>query len=487
MNRPALHLATLPLALATIWFSACQEPEVAAQRPRAIIFLVGDGMGSSQISFARNLNLSPGERFAFESLPATGLVSTYSASNFVTDSAAAATAFATGMKANNETLGFDPEGNPLETIVDRAQQQGWKIGYVTDTEITHATPAAFYAAVQNRYQEVDSIALQLLEQSPDVALGGGKKNFLPQTQEGARQDGRDLLSEARQQGYQIWEHGTKLGKDLKEPLPDKLLGLFASGHIPYVIDNQRLPSLEGYPSLAELTRVALGVLSKKDNPFFLLVEGGRIDHAGHSFDAVSVAAQVEAFDEAMEVVLQYQENHPETLVVVTADHATGGLAITDFVDWGSFGDQKASNDDLVADLREPESQLGTDFLARMTGYPAFSPEHVATIRSMDSKYDAARLVGSVLSDRFGVTWLPQFESGPESTDGHTGEDVPIYAGGPGAHLFSGALDNTEIPQRLCRLLGWSELNPMTRSVKAAAGRLVLAEPNPMELADLESH
>lgn len=487
MNRTAIHLAALATVLATVSFSACQQPEKLSRKPQAVIFLLADGMGSSHISFARNLNLSPGEHFAFETLPTTGLVSTYSASNFVTDSAAAATAFSSGVKANNRTIGMDPDGNPLETIADRAQQQGWKIGYVTDTEITHATPAAFYAAVQDRYLEVDAIALQLLDQSPDVALGGGKRHFLPQDRYGARQDGRDLLTEARQQGYEIWEQGANLGEGREEPFPDKLLGLFASSHIPYVIDNQRLPSQQSYPSLAELTRVALRVLAKKDNSFFLLVEGGRIDHAGHSFDAVSVAAQVEAFDEAVEVVLQYQQDHPATLVVVTSDHATGGLAINDFVDWDSFGGQKASNDDLVADLRDPESQQDEDYLAEMTGYAAFSPEHVETIRSLSSKYDAARLVGTLLSDRFGITWLPRVETDSDSTDGHTGEDVPLYAGGPGAHLFGGTLDNTEIPQRLCRLLGWSELNPTTRSVKAAAGHLVLAEPDELEIADLEVH
>ncbi|MEM7481707.1 MAG: alkaline phosphatase [Acidobacteriota bacterium] len=422
------------------------------ERPTAVILVIGDGLGTSQITYARRQMLAEGERFAFESLPTVGLVTTYSASNAVTDSAAAATAFASGVKTSNGVVGLDPEGNPLRTFSDQAMEQGWKVGYVTDTAITHATPAGFYAHVEDRYLDFDQIALDLLEQGPDVALGGGRRDFAPPPDSGRRQDGRNLLDEAAEQGYTVWDYDS----DLSATPPDRLLGLFAANHLGYALDEQRLAADLRTPPLDRLAEIALEVLSRDDSPFFLLLEGGRIDHAGHDFDSASVAAQVAAFDRAVETVLAFQKKRPGTLVLLTADHATGGLAINDYVDWSAAERQNSSVAWAVSSLKDVDDPATPKDVREWMGFDDLTAEGLEEVRVTGDSYEAARRLGAMIGERDGVTWIPRVE--PFETAGHTGEDVPLFAGGPGAERFAGVLDNTDIPKRLSALLGWGSPN-----------------------------
>ncbi|MEM7051442.1 MAG: alkaline phosphatase [Acidobacteriota bacterium] len=424
----------------------------SGERPTAVVMIIGDGLGPAQIAYARRQALEVGERFAFESLPVIGMVSTYSASNAVTDSAAAATAFASGVKAVNGQLGIDPDGNHLKTISEQARENGWKIGYVTNTAITHATPAGFYAHVENRYLDADQIAVDLLEQAPDLALGGGFRDFVSPVDFGRRKDGRNLLDEAREQGYTVWNYDSDLGQ---RP-PERLLGLFAGNHLGFELDRERLPESLRTPPLDQLASIALEALGRDGQSFFLLLEGGRIDHAGHDFDAAGVAAQVEAFDRAVQVVLDYQKEHPDTLILLTADHATGGLAVNDFVDWAAAERQQASIEWTVSSLQDAEDPAPAQDVRDWMGYEDLPEETLEEIRVIGDKYEAARALGNLLAERHGVTWVPKIDS--FNTAGHTGDDVPLYAGGPGAESFSGALDNTEIPQRLGALLGWGAPN-----------------------------
>lgn len=432
----------------------------AAEKPRAVILMIGDGLGPSQIALARYARLARGERFAFESMPVTGLVSTWSASNAVTDSAAAATTLASGVKTNNQIVGFDPEGQPVPRISEAARNDGWRIGYVTNTEITHATPAGFYGTVENRYLEVGKIAEQLIRQAPDVAIGGGWHYFVPRTVSGTKRwDDKDLLAEAKEGGYTVLTPGDSL--DLAHP-PEKLLALLAGGHIPYELDNDNLPEPLRYPSLEQLTEAALAVIGRDDEPFFLMIEGGRIDHAGHAFDAAGVVAQVAAFDRAVQRVLEYQRQHPDVLVLLTADHATGGLAVTDFTAWENLENQENSVEWMVSKVRDEDEPAGSDLLGEASGYADFDPERTERIRNGGDSYEARRTLGTYLSEYNHVTWMPRVydldptpEERIESTGGHTGEDVPLYAIGPGAERFGGVLDNSDIPQRLASMLGWT--------------------------------
>lgn len=436
-----------------------------AERPTAVILLIGDGFGFSHLTFTRNL-LYDGKRLALESLPVTAFVSTESASNRVTDSGAAATAFSASAKTDNKYVGClvrmdkDESGAPVEkrlevgTIADLAKEKGWKTGYVTTTRITHATPAAFYAHAHRDNE--DLIALQLLENRPDVALGGGLDFFRPAPEEGKkpdatsgrRKDRRNLLRELREEGKTLV---VTSAADLDEPVPDgPVLGLFAKSHLSYALDRDDEPADRQAPTLARMTQYALDALGRGNSSFFLLVEGGRIDHAGHEFDAAGVAAETQDFDRAVEVALRYQKEHPGTLIVLTADHATGGLAINDYVDWEGLKKQKASLTTIVTRLREGTGAFAAELLREQTGYCCFGKD-TQTLLALSTD-DAKRFLGTRLTEHNGVSWIPWVNG---NTWGHTGEDVPLFAGGPGAGRFQGVLDNTDIPARMAELLGWS--------------------------------
>jgi alkaline phosphatase len=449
--RPPRHRRrpyALAAALAAAALAAACSP-AGSDRPRAVVFLIGDGLGPSQVTFSRDLLLGQGERFAFESLPVTGIVSTWSASNLVTDSGAAATAMAAGVKTTNQAVGVAPDGAPLRSIAERAQEAGWRVGYVTTTEITHATPAAFYASVPNRYLDVAEIASQLLEHRPDVALGGGLAHFLPTDDGGARRDGRDLVEEAKAAGYTVLTRGTPL----PDPPPEQVLGLYAWGHLAYVLDDRELPPERRDPALAVLAKTALAVLERGGKPFFLMVEGGRIDHAAHSFDAHGTAVETMEFDRAVEVVLDFQKRRPETLVLLTADHATGGLAINDYTNWEAVRGQQASVDWLAEQVRN--AGAGPDLVLAKTGVTVTDAD-LDPVRLDPDSYESKRHLARLLAAAYGVTWIPRVD--PVDTKGHTGEDVVLYAGGPGAERFGGAYDNTDIAKRLAEVLGWGPLN-----------------------------
>jgi alkaline phosphatase len=416
-----------------------------AIQPRAIVMLIGDGLGFSQISLARYALKGRSGRLAFESMPVTGLVSTWSASNVVTDSGAAATAFASGVKTDNRFLGLDPRKHPVRSIGELAKESGWRVGYVTTTRITHATPACFYAHHDDRYDE-ETVAEQLVAADVDLVLGGGQGYFLPTAEGGSRTDGRNLLEEAKARGIQVLSRSDR---------PDwsgtgRLIGLFASSHLTYELDDRAYDERRRDPTLAALTRTALEGLSAGGTPFFLMIEGGRIDHAGHDFDAAGVVAETGRFDEAAQVVLAWAQRHPETLVLLTADHATGGLAINDHATFEVLSQRTASVAWLTSQIRNGGG--GVDLLVARTGSADWTADEVEAVRRAPDSYEANRRLGRMLAIRDGFTWSGRVTD--DDTHGHTGEDVPIYASGPGAERFGGALDNTDIARRIAALLHW---------------------------------
>jgi alkaline phosphatase len=209
--------------------------------------------------------------------------------------------------------------------------------------------------------------------------------------------------------------------------------------------------------LARLSELALEALSRREQPFFLLIEGGRIDHGGHAFDAARVAAEIDAFDEAVAAVLAFQRRNPETLVVVTADHATGGLAVNEFVDWAGIKRQRASVEWMTAQIRDAGPSL--EDLASWTGFADWRAEELQSVRAASGSYAARRALGRALAERNGVTFVPRVDDAEAATHGHTGEDVAIYAGGPGSERFRGRLDNTDIARRLAEVADLGALGP----------------------------
>ena len=289
-------------------------PLIPDQKIKNVIFLIGDGMGFAQISAARIRIVGADGLLHLERMPIAGMITTHSINALITDSGAAGTALATGHKTNNQMISMTPDGKILETILEAAQQKGMATGLVATSQITHATPAAFGSHVIARSNHY-SIASQFLEHKINVLLGGGKSYFLPKTIPGGkRSDNRNLFEEARSKGYAVVENRN----DLLNSNSSYLLGLFA---------NEGLTTKSPEPSLLEMTQKALSILKKDKNGFFLMVEGSQIDWESHDNNQEESIRQMLLFDEAIKEVLDFAEQDRQTLVILTADHETGGMTI----------------------------------------------------------------------------------------------------------------------------------------------------------------
>ena len=287
--------------------------------PRSLIVLIGDGMGPQEIGLSLDVSEALGEETVWTrafSQAHLSLVRTGAFGTPVTDSAASATAMATGVSTVNKAIGVDPKGAELFTCVDDAQVTGRRVGVVTSTRLTHATPASFLAHVPIRDQE-NEIARQLLESGADVLLGGGAKHFL------GGLGGQVLADEIRISGYQLVQTREELAAS-----STPVLGLFAADNLPYLVDRDGDPGeAVGVPTLAELTQAALDRLDGPEG-FILIVEGGRIDHAGHENDAGTLVGEMREFEDTLALLLDYLDANDDTALIVTADHETGGLCLT---------------------------------------------------------------------------------------------------------------------------------------------------------------
>jgi len=288
--------------------------DYGTSRVKNILLLIGDGMGLTQVAAARIKALGAEGRLYIERMPVTGLINVHSADKLITDSGAASTALATGYKTRNGMIGVNPEGKRLLTILEAARNKGMATGLVVTSTITHATPAAFAAHVKSRYDEL-TIAVQMLENKVNVMMGGGRAYFLPKELGGKRRDGRNLIEEAKAIGYTYVE--TKDG--LQAADGEYLLGLFQMEALTTTASEE--------PRLAEMTAKAIEILSRNENGFFLMVEGSQIDWACHRNNPYETIRQTLLFDEAVKVVLEFATRDTSTLVVVTADHECGGMAI----------------------------------------------------------------------------------------------------------------------------------------------------------------
>lgn len=284
-----------------------------------IIFFIGDGMGIAQITAGRIYKYGANGRLHVERMPVAGIVHTNSSDNLITDSAAGATALASGVKTKNGMIGMNPDSVAMTTILELAQTAGKSTGLVATSSITHATPACFASHVDYRKKEPE-IADQLVQSGVDVLLGAGKSFFVPKdSAESRREDERNLLVEAQQAGYSV----VQTREALAAINSGKVLGLFAD----VSLKNER-PE----PTLKELTEKSLELLSKNNKGFFLMVEGSQIDWGAHDNDQEYTVREMLSFDEAVEAGIQFAMKDKHTLVVVTADHETGGMTI----EGGSF-------------------------------------------------------------------------------------------------------------------------------------------------------
>ena len=286
-----------------------------------IIYMIGDGMGLTHVSM-----LELEEKYAptaFDRAQNIALTRTYSANNRVTDSAASGTALATGYKTNNGWLGLAPDGTVVESIIAKAEKQNFATGLVATYAIQHATPASFYAHVKSR-GDYENITKQFMESNIDVAFGGGIKHF----EDVFKKMGKNHIEEFEAKGYKVCKDWDAVAAQSQ----GQVIGLLSDDNMPAV--EKRQPNF-----LADATAKALEILTnnvknEKREGFVLMVEGSQIDGRSHSRDVSGILAEMRDFNKAVNIAMDYADQHPGTLVVICADHETGGLSIpsskTDF-------------------------------------------------------------------------------------------------------------------------------------------------------------
>lgn len=295
------------LLILGILVMGCQNNTKEEQGPKNIILLIGDGMGLSQVSAAQFYKDGTPN---FERFPVIGLSKTSASDQLITDSAASATAFASGVKTYNGAVGMDRDSLAVPTILEQVSELGQLTGVIATSSITHATPAAFYAHVKMRGQAED-IAAQMVNSDVDFFAGGGLQYF------NDRGDQKDLLEEMNQKGFAV--DTTSIDNNLSG---DKQGFLLAADGMPRMVDGRG-------DFLPIATAKALNHLNKGDNGFFLMIEGSQIDWGGHSNDTDYLVSELLDFDQVIGQALDFAETDGETLIIVTADHETGGFTLSD--------------------------------------------------------------------------------------------------------------------------------------------------------------
>lgn len=293
---------------AVVTNSTDNKVSTTPKKAKNIILLIGDGMGLSEVSASQFFNKKTPN---FERFPVIGLIKTSSTSDLITDSAAGATAFASGIKTYNGALGVNNDTIAVKNIVEEISEIGKSTGIISTSSIVHATPAAFYTHTKQR-RMYEEIAAQLVTSDIDFFAGGGTKFF------NDRKDNRDLISELKQKGFTI--NTEKLPNNTKPVFSNKQGYLLASNGMPKMLEGRG-------DFLADATKLAIESLSSNEEGFFLMVEGSQIDWGGHDNDAEYLISELIDFDNTIGVALDFAELNGETLVIVTADHETGGFTL----------------------------------------------------------------------------------------------------------------------------------------------------------------
>ncbi len=441
---------------------------LAEGKAKYVFYFIGDGMGVNQVNAAETyLGALEGrigiKELCFPSFPYVGLVNTQSATNGVTDSAAGGTALASGNKTKNGALGVLKDlTTPITCIADWAREAGAAVGITTSVSVDHATPAAFYAHVGSR-NEYYKIGEQLTK--TDVDFFGASDFNKPENPDG----GPDLYEQAKQGGFTIVRSYKEYQKKAKKA--EKMI-LFQPeeaskverGSIPYAIDRTKNDL-----TLQDITRAAINFLMKKQDKkdgFFLMVEGGKIDWGCHANDPVFITELID-MDNAVKVAYEFYEQHPdETLIVIAADHETGGLALGKGpyeLNLKAVASQRMSAVKLERELNAKREKMGDafnwdeakKFLSENFGFwgdVQVSDEQTARLersfKELQEGKGPGRLAGTVkhvISECALIGW----QSG-----GHSNGYVPAFAIGVGAEQFHGRFDNTEICKKMAKAAGW---------------------------------
>lgn len=461
MNKMLRKSLVTTLALLMLPFGAMQSDAVLAKsaaKPQPtsknLIVLIGDGMGPAQVSAARIYSKNKLKRpsLYMDSLY-VGQATTFAdkgedgdtiVSGEVTDSASAGTAFATGNKTYNAAISVSNEdiSKPFASVIEASKAVGKSTGLVTTARITHATPAVYASHVRNRDNE-NAIASQYLESGAvDVLLGGGKRQFVSKQEKGKRED-KTIIPDFEKKGYKVVYD--KKGLQSLTSKNGKVLGLFHDSHVDYVLD--RKPET---PSLADMTSAAIKSLSTNPKGFTMMIEGGRIDHAGHANDLGAMIQETLDFDAAVKVALDFAKKDGNTSIVITADHETGGFSLSRDniyeLNVDTWDKQKISSELLGPQLAKAASTDEVKALIKKhTGFTDITDEEAQYIMQGDgSSYKQEGAFNQVMAKRYLVGW---------SGHGHSAVDVGVWAYGPITEYVKGQIDNTAIATSIAKVQG----------------------------------
>jgi alkaline phosphatase len=465
---PALALSMLTLSCVSTVAShhdATKQTEAkqTAQSnalPKNIIMVIGDGMGPAYTTAYRYFSDNPATEKVEETVfdrHLTGLSSTYPAaiSGVVTDSAASATALATGAKTYNGAIGVDIDKKPLQTVLEWSKLQGKKTGVVVTSQINHATPASYLAHNESR-RNYNAIADSYIDDGikADLYFGGGWKYFI-------RED-RNLVDEFKQAGFHYLDNYQGLAQ-----LPNNkpVLGLFADVGLPWALDDTNKHRLSSMTKAAahHLTDLQAND-DASDNGFFMLIEASQIDWAGHGNDINDAMAEMDDLAKTLEYLEHFVDHHPDTLVIVTADHSTGGftLAANSKYEWNAehlrtmkhsvnyIAKQLAANEvnaslaKTLFNFELDQDELSLLITAKATPKQDNKKNIYQKKNSSPAELALLKQVKSIINKRTNSGW---------TSGGHTAVDVPVIAFGKQSELFKGLQDNTDIAKKVFKLLG----------------------------------
>ncbi|KAG9246503.1 alkaline-phosphatase-like protein [Calycina marina] len=434
---------------------------------RNLIFMVSDGMGPASLSLTRSFRQYHGNLSIDDVLELDkhfiGSSRTRSSSSLVTDSAAGATAFSCGQKSYNGAISMLPDHTPCGTVLEAAKRAGYMTGLVVTTSITDATPACFASHVNLRLEE-DLIAQQEVGEHPlgrvlDLMLGGGRCHFLPNSSVGScRTDDRDITEVAQKNyGWHYIDSRKQFDQlnNAKTPVKLPLMGLFAPTDLPYELDRRNMEDV--YPSLDEMAQFALKTLQEatkySDKGFFLMIEGSRIDHAGHCNDPAAQVHEVMAYDKAFFSVITFlDESDDQGVLIATSDHETGGLSTAKQLSahYPQYLWHPKALDRATASAEHLAKQLSThriswpyetreelrEYLQGLVqkGLGVTDVKDSELDKVIDEPIYAAWNLASIISARAQIGW---------STHGHSAVDVNIY-GTTGSGNLSGNHENIEV-------------------------------------------
>ena len=425
-----------------------------------VIILIPDGMSTDGVTLTRWV-YNDGKPLNMDEI-ASGLVRTHNSDTIIADSAPGGTALATGHKTQDKLIGVKPKKatlygsdkndekdyySPVASVLELAKSMDKSAGIIATSEIMHATPADFTAHATHR-SNYNDITEQQVFQNLDVVFGGGE--FFLKAEN--REDKEDMTAALKNNNYKV----IKNKKELEQLKTGKVWGLFSSKDIPYDIDRTT------EPSLADMTKKAIELLSKNENGFFLMVEGSKIDWAAHANSPAGLISEIKSFDDAVGVALNFAKNNKDTLVIISSDHGNGGITIGNQDTTGNYPEiplesfvstlRKVTSTEEALSKRIAEKPENTaDLVQKYFGFTP-SDEEIQNLKSKNKTSDIQKILSEMLNKRSHIGW---------TTGGHTGEEVVLYVYADDyKNILGGTVQNSDVARYMAKAMG-SDLDKLS--------------------------